>query len=94
MHDWVLYCAALVLTWKRFAITVSSIWVPETRMEIGVCSCVLQLDAAKRASDKATVCQVFLLFQGLYKGTFLVYPLLLSSKQIFLEVTTNNGVTP
>lgn len=63
-------------------------------MEIRVFSCVLELGAAKKAPDKATVCQVILFFQGFYKGTFLVYLLLLFSKHILLEVTTDNGVMP
>lgn len=52
---------------------------------------MLQLGAAERVSDKASACQVFLPFQGLNKGTFLVYLLLLSSKHIIWEATTNSS---
>lgn len=71
--------AALGRTWKRFATAFSRIQVPETHVEIWAFSCVIWTDAAKRKSDKSIVCQVLLLFQGLCKGTFLVYLLLLKT---------------
>lgn len=55
---------------ERFTITVSSIWVPETHQEIRDFTCVLQLGAAKRASDKITA-SCFYPSKGLTRVCFL-----------------------
>lgn len=55
---------------ERLTITVSSIWAPETHQESWDFTCVQQLGAAKRASDKTTA-RCFYCFKGLTKVHFL-----------------------
>lgn len=66
----------------------------DTRGDLSFSLCTTTGSCKDTASDKATVCQVFSLFQSLYKDMILVYPLLLSSKHILLEVTATNSVMP